>query len=718
MKDSAHEQLEEWTVKFGGTAILGFLCCLLVLGKGCHHMLQKRGLIFGVFIIPSCILSGFLGLICITIGDRFDSGLTKDLLGGLSLVHKNLLNFVFAALMLGISCKNSQTLHKSAGIMAILASVFHEGMPMLIYSQIIGWGQSAVCLVTLTILESFGHSAPMDYASMIPIGLEAGTDVYANTIARPSSASDEARRRMWSLAVIEEAESIGLIVVSIMFIVLVSWKPYIVSMGDSGSGSAHRDSIISSNTSGTVEAFEKPPALAARRASSADVQTQQDSPSFRDREREREKEKDNKSQGIANLGTHLSLIALVVFLAFTLKFLFRLVEIYLNLERRIFSNLRMFKLAMFCAMFGMHYLQRKMHVVFVRDWFMRLSGLMLDLMVIAAFSVASPLPETLITSEQYWPITLLVIICAMWNIFAFFFFAHRLFPNFWFERGLTLTGDAMGHSFVGLLFVRTLDPHLESPVPYAYVFKLLLFFIPSSGEKNTIVVSIVESHGSIMALVVCINIAAIWLIICEKYFSNRFILSKYSNRPICVRPEMLEDGTFNSIGNVLEIHGSNLEEADGKSTPPSILSRGASMSFPRVNSISAITPDITFSGNINFHTEFNSDILTLNKLAEISTWLPECHSTKSWQLKFSLKRDGACLDTMMMLCCPRDQISKTSFQPCVILVEDSWGYVFGGFISPGLQNSSSYYGNGESFGIQCSHLFHFHNLFSVISPYL
>ena len=42
-------------------------------------------------------------------------------------------------------------------------------------------------------------------------------------------------------------------------------------------------------------------------------------------------------------------------------------------------------------------------------------------------------------------------------------------------------------------------------------------------------------------------------------------------------------------------------------------------------------------------------------------------------------------------------MSKTAYIPCVILVEDSWGYVFGGFISPGLQNSSAYYGNGESF---------------------
>jgi hypothetical protein len=36
---------------------------------------------------------------------------------------------------------------------------------------------------------------------------------------------------------------------------------------------------------------------------------------------------------------------------------------------------------------------------------------------------------------------------------------------------------------------------MESPVPAAYAYKLMLFFIPSSGAKNTIVVSLLLSHG-------------------------------------------------------------------------------------------------------------------------------------------------------------------------------------------------------------------------------
>ena len=695
MKEDAHEHLEEWLMKFSGTALLGYLCSLLICGKGLHHMLQRRGLVFGFFIIPSCILSGILGTFIMTLLYRFDTKLTDDLTHGLSLVHKNLLNFVFSALMLGISCKNFQSTQlKQAGLTGVLASVFHEGMPMLIYSQILGWGQSAVCLTMISVMQMFGFMVPAQYASMVPLALEAGTDVSStmvDTVFAPGHSPESQKK--WSLAVIEEAESLGLIVISVLFIICISLKPLLVSFTSSGVVS-HRDSIVNSHSAGMVESFEKPLARAQSErliARSTSVNSSSSSLNLNTNEQDQEagsstKDKSLQNQDVANLGTHMSLIALVVFAAFASSLIIRLVEIYFEMERRLLSNLRMFKLAMFCAMFGMNFLQKRTKIVFVKDWFMRLSGLMLDLMVIAAFSVAAPLPEKLIDSKQYTAIVVLVLSCAIWNLVTFYFFSHRLFPNFWFERGLTLSGDAMGHAFIGLLFARTLDPHLESPVPYAYVYKLLLFFMPSSGEKNTIIVSLVDAHGPIMALVVSINIAAIWLILCEKYFSNRFVLSKFTNnRTICVRGDN-PDEVFTA--NAYEV-GAPLESPTNRSIDSPGHSMRASM-----NNLTALTPDLTFS-NINFHTEGTSDILSSSQLSLISTWLPECHSTKSWGLKFSLRRDGACLETMMMLCCPRDQ--SRSFSPCIILVEDSWGYVFGGFVSPGMQNTAHYYGNGESF---------------------
>jgi hypothetical protein len=62
MSINDHDILENWTKKYSGTAILGFLCTLLILGKFFHHIFQLRGLVFGLFIIPPALISGFIGI--------------------------------------------------------------------------------------------------------------------------------------------------------------------------------------------------------------------------------------------------------------------------------------------------------------------------------------------------------------------------------------------------------------------------------------------------------------------------------------------------------------------------------------------------------------------------------------------------------------------------------------------------------------------------------
>lgn len=57
-----HANLEEWAQNYGGTAILGFICTLLIGGKFVHHIFQRRGLVCGALIIPPAMMSGVLGI--------------------------------------------------------------------------------------------------------------------------------------------------------------------------------------------------------------------------------------------------------------------------------------------------------------------------------------------------------------------------------------------------------------------------------------------------------------------------------------------------------------------------------------------------------------------------------------------------------------------------------------------------------------------------------
>jgi biotin transporter BioY len=67
-----HEALETWAQKFGGTALLGFICTLLICGKFLHHAFQQRGLVFGYFIVPPALISGLLGLVWCSVMAKFD----------------------------------------------------------------------------------------------------------------------------------------------------------------------------------------------------------------------------------------------------------------------------------------------------------------------------------------------------------------------------------------------------------------------------------------------------------------------------------------------------------------------------------------------------------------------------------------------------------------------------------------------------------------------
>ena len=48
---------------------------------------------------------------------------------------------------------------------------------MVIYSQILMWGQSACCLLTLCFVNLFKGNVPKLFAAMVPLGLEAGADI-------------------------------------------------------------------------------------------------------------------------------------------------------------------------------------------------------------------------------------------------------------------------------------------------------------------------------------------------------------------------------------------------------------------------------------------------------------------------------------------------------------------------------------------------------------
>ena len=758
MNQIEHHHLEAWATQLGGTAVLGFICTLLITGKFLHHVFQFRGLVFGCAIVPPAMLSGLLGLLWFSIMSFIDPVFTNDLGDGLEGVRVNLINFVFAALILGLTSTSSSSQHL-ASLRGIITSLLHEGMPMVIYSQILIWGHSTICLVALLALNACGAGIPPLFAALVPLGIEAGSDI----IVAPDL---EGNVNLDSRIVVEESESLGLVAACIMGILLISCKPQLMARGWLGGkpGTLNLTSFIQQDT-GTAEHFDVRSTSKIASSSSMHRSFSQGNLSSAGHKSSADMldERTDKAS-FASLGAHLSLIALTVFMSFGVSLASRLLEIELRLPVML-SGIRLFKVSMFCALIAMQFIIRRSRIKFKRDWFMRLCGLMLDLLVIAALSRANPNPRAL-QNTHYLIVSLFSFLCLLWNFICFVVVARHLFPNFWFERGLTLSGEALGHCYMGLLFARTMDPAMESPVPAAYAAKLLCFFIPSSGSKNSIVVNLVKNHGPYAALFISLCVVSTWFIIFEQYFKNRYLKDNvegkspgtFESSRAMSRQDFGEeffdaapDGALASMLSYdhhdrslddIEGHGLDLEDestaadkgsrarserpgaetgqgspdgsgnSGGSSATSRRISVGASSEAAREREqlaflvqqnhdsslLSSESPNLPHASPLpRVRTNENSSIVTPDQMSSIAAMLGDRQSSRAWALKYSLRRDGASMDTLLGLSCMRDRSGKPTFSSSVIVIEDSWGYIFGVFVAHALENKGDYYGNGESF---------------------
>jgi hypothetical protein len=81
-----------------------------------------------------------------------------------------------------------------------------------------------------------------------------------------------------------------------------------------------------------------------------------------------------------------------------------------------------------------------------------------------------------------------------------------------------------------------------------------------------------------------------------------------------------------------------------------------------------------------------SSILSPEQFAALATLLPEtCKISRIWNLNYCLRRDGASLETLMTLCSMKDRHGNPMHSNCVMIIEDSWGYIFGGYIAHALE---------------------------------
>lgn len=139
-----------------------------------------------------------------------------------------------------------------------------------------------------------------------------------------------------------------------------------------------------------------------------------------------------------------------------------------------------------------------------------IGSLALDILIASAVATVSL--QAIVANWEVFVI--LGLAGILWILFAFFWLAPRMFPAYWFEKGLTNIGQSMGTTATGFMFQRMVDPSNHTSSRESFAYKQLVFepFMGGGIITATSLVVIAEL-GLGFAFVTAFAVFVFWLIV-------------------------------------------------------------------------------------------------------------------------------------------------------------------------------------------------------------
>ena len=137
-----------------------------------------------------------------------------------------------------------------------------------------------------------------------------------------------------------------------------------------------------------------------------------------------------------------------------------------------------------------------------------IAGLALDVVVVAALASIS---LTVIGANL--PVFLLLsVLGIIWNLVFFLYYAPRIFPDHWFERGIGDVGQSMGVTATGILLLRMVDPKNDSGAFESFAYKQLFFEpIVGGGLFTAAAPALIARLGLVPMLLITGGLLLFWL---------------------------------------------------------------------------------------------------------------------------------------------------------------------------------------------------------------
>ena len=143
-----------------------------------------------------------------------------------------------------------------------------------------------------------------------------------------------------------------------------------------------------------------------------------------------------------------------------------------------------------------------------------LQGLALELLIVAAVATI----EVPVVVDFAVPILLLSSVAILGLVAYFFFVGPRVFKDDWFEQSIVNYGALAGVTAVGLMLLRTVDPHMSSKAGQAFALRAPFFSpIAGGGLLTSVLPVLAVSYGALamgagfLAAALLLLVLARWL---------------------------------------------------------------------------------------------------------------------------------------------------------------------------------------------------------------
>lgn len=470
-----------YTIGVGGYDMTAEIVGLSILIVGAMLVLAKIirinvGFFFEVF-LPSSVIAGLLLLL---LGPEIlgritgmENGLfTEPLLNSMKTFPGLLISVIFASLFLGKRIPSLKEIWMSAG-------------PQAAFGQTIAWGQYVVgLLLALLILAPLFGANPM-VGALIEIAFQGG---HGTSAGLADTFVDLGFSEGADLAV--GLATVGVVSGVIFGVLIINWG---VRNGKTNYLS-DPSALDESELRGIVDPED--------RKSYGKLSVNPES--------------------IEPLALHVGVIAIAILLGFGM------LEGLLWIENAtwgrsgefaIIKYLPLFPLAMIGGVIVQILLDKfdKNNLV-SRGMITRVQGLALDFLIVSAIGTLS----LQVIGENIAVFLILALAGIGWNLFAFFFFARRMIPKNWFERGIGDLGQSMGMTAAGLMLIRIVDSEGNTGAMEAFGYKQLMFEpLIGGGFMTALSVPLIGQFGPVPVLIFAFIVMMIWMALGLFYFGRK-----------------------------------------------------------------------------------------------------------------------------------------------------------------------------------------------------